>query len=221
MPRRLHTDHLLVALSLGAGCVDAAGFMTDNVFPANMTGNSVVLALALANVKVEGAWLAGLVLVAFCLGAAAGCRLLRSAPDGWSLKVHHALLLTGGVLLAGAIALVLGMPDNLSPVLTAFAMGVQAAAVQQVGVAGVSTIVVTNTLLTAIRRWVGVPAAKKVPPHRSIPAWSWAAYFTGALLGGLLQRFAPPPCPMAVAAIILIAVVVAAAKLPLASARSD
>ncbi len=209
MSRGFQSDHLLIALSLGAGCVDAAGFMTAGVFPANMTGNSVVLALAVATVKIEGAWLAGLVLVAFCLGAAIGCRILREAADGWSSAVRRVIFISGCVLLGGAASLFFGLPEIYAPVLTAFAMGLQASAVQQIGVTGVSTVVVTNTLVTVIRRWVGVPSAKKVPPHRSIPAWSWLAYFSGALLGGLLQRFAPHPYPMGVSAVILITVAAA------------
>jgi uncharacterized membrane protein YoaK (UPF0700 family) len=89
---------------------------------------------------------------------------------------RQGVLLAAGLTLAlSAFGLGLGLPHFYGPFLAALAMGLQASAVQQIGVAGVSTIVVTNTLITTIRRWVGSPASPSIPPHHFLPAWSWLA----------------------------------------------
>ena len=47
---------MLVMLSLAAGCVDAVGFLgLGQIFVANMTGNTVLLGLALGQAKGQAA----------------------------------------------------------------------------------------------------------------------------------------------------------------------
>lgn len=192
----MNRDPLLLSLTLAAGCVDAAGFVAANVFPANMTGNTVVLALAIARFGVDNPGLAAGVLFTFCLGAFAGAWWLRESRERWSGKVRVALFAVGALLLASGVAIESVAPAPYLTLLTAMAMGIQAVAVAQVGVAGVSSVVVTGTLTTVIRRWAGSHKPQKRESHNWLPAASWVAYFAGALIGGVLDRFIGPAWPV-------------------------
>jgi uncharacterized membrane protein YoaK (UPF0700 family) len=179
----------LLLLSLAAGCVDAIAFVGAGVFPANMTGNSVVLALALPH---GGGALPALALASFCLGAAAGWRLVAAEHPGWTARVNVALLLAALLVLASAGVLAVSAGKFLPWLLgaTAMAMGLQSAAVQQIGVPGVATVFVTGTLTTGIARLVTTirrraGAALTPPAAPWLPLLTWAAYFSGAVLGGL------------------------------------
>lgn len=185
----MHLNRHLVPLSAAAGCVDAGGFLLSGAFPANMTGNTVVLALALSHTgaKVSGAGLAVAVLAAFCLGAAmAAIKLRHTLEHGWSKPVRLSLLAVTLILFAAATAAWLGLPHYCVVTMTAFAMGLQAMAATAVGVVGISSVVVTGTLTTVVRRFVG--GAVKVPEDPWLPAASWVAYLLGALFGGLLEH---------------------------------
>ncbi len=116
-----------------------------------------------------------------------------------------------------AIALGLGASPFL-PALTlaaSMAMGLQATAVQQLGVPGVATVVVTGTLTTAVARLVGAASS---PPHTAsvnsmaLPFLSWAGYFTGALLGGLQKSLLHAGLPIALPGLLLVAVAVIAGR---------
>jgi len=183
-------DAILILLSLTAGCVDAMAFLSSGVFPANMTGNSVVLALFLARASVDGVLLSGLALLGYCVGAVLGSWLTHSPQPSrqWSSKTSLTLLIGGVILLACAAALGL-FGESLLPLLiplTAAAMGMQSAAVLRLGVGGIATVVITGTLTTALMRLTGKvvdPSANMESPW--LPALSWFAYFVGALLGAL------------------------------------
>lgn len=185
---------LLLALSLAAGCVDAIAFLHTGAFPANMTGNSVVLALALLHVKIDGITLCLLALLGYCLGAAAASLLLPVPKNdhAWSPRVSLVLLLGGLLLLGCAASLGMFGPAFLPLLitLTAAAMGMQSAAVLRLGVTGVATTVITGTLTTAMMGFVnkarGQTDAKGSPGLTSL---IWLAYFAGAFVGGMRSVF--------------------------------
>ena len=63
-------DAMLTSLSLAAGCVDAVGYLgLGQVFVANMTGNTVLLGLAIGQVGGRGVLHAGTALAGFVLGS--------------------------------------------------------------------------------------------------------------------------------------------------------
>lgn len=144
---------LMLALTFTTGIVDAVGYLgLDRVFTANMTGNVVILGMALAggdDLPVLGPTLA---LGGFLAGAALGGRLLRSAPAGWSDRT------SGTFAATGVIAVGLGIGAFVSPpregtvwaltltTLLAVAMGLQAATARRLAVKDVTTVVVTSTL---------------------------------------------------------------------------
>jgi uncharacterized membrane protein YoaK (UPF0700 family) len=62
---------MLVMLSLAAGCVDAVGYLgLGQIFVANMTGNTVLLGLALGQAEARAALRAVVALVGFIVGVA-------------------------------------------------------------------------------------------------------------------------------------------------------
>src|SRR6478752_3952413 len=76
---------LMLVLTFTTGIVDAVGYLgLDKVFTGNMTGNVVILGMAL--VGADGLPILGpaLALVGFMAGAALGGRVLRRAGGTWT-----------------------------------------------------------------------------------------------------------------------------------------
>lgn len=143
---------LMLALTFGTGLVDAVGYLgLDRVFTGNMTGNVVILGMAL--VGDTGLPLLGPVvaLAGFVLGAALGGRVLRRAEHAWTRRTTTLLALVGLLVLALAVLLLL-VADPAEPVLLVVtgvlggAMGLQAATARFIAVKDVTTVVVTSTL---------------------------------------------------------------------------
>src|SRR3954469_17785458 len=82
---------LMLVLTFTTGAIDAVGYLgLDRVFTGNMTGNVVILGMALvggSGLPVLGPLLA---LVGFMAGAALGGRVLKPAGPGWT---HRTTLL--------------------------------------------------------------------------------------------------------------------------------
>jgi uncharacterized membrane protein YoaK (UPF0700 family) len=152
-PDRLHVG-LMLALTFSTGVIDAVGYLgLDRVFTGNMTGNVVILGMALTgadDLPVVGPVIA---LALFLLGALVAGRTLRAQPAGWSNRTTALFGVVGLVLAASAVtAFVAGSdrPEWLGLVITGalgFAMGVQAGSARQIGVKDVTTVVVTSTLV--------------------------------------------------------------------------
>jgi uncharacterized membrane protein YoaK (UPF0700 family) len=83
-PAALHLG-LMLALTFSTGVIDAVGYLgLDRVFTGNMTGNVVILGMALAgadDLPIVGPVVA---LVLFMLGALIAGRTLRPVAAGWS-----------------------------------------------------------------------------------------------------------------------------------------
>ncbi len=205
---------LLVMLSLAAGCVDAAGFLGfDEVFVANMTGNTVLLGIAIGQADSEAVLHAVTALAAFICGVAAGAIAVgwKQERDIWPKSVTLALAIEFAVLVgfAGAWLYTGAEPSGgitfLLISLSALAMGIQSSAVRRLGVPGVATTYITGTLTnlteTAID-WLRTIRSPKIsgedseespepaPPSARgllLPADVWLAYGTGAVVGGAAQ----------------------------------
>jgi uncharacterized membrane protein YoaK (UPF0700 family) len=146
---------MLLLLTLAAGGVDAISYLgLGHVFTAMMTGNTVLLGLALGQGHVLAAVRSILALVGFAAGVAVGALIVRRGPRqaDWSPAVTRALTLEGILLGGFAVAWHLTGPERgevgvgLLIVLTALAMGIQSAAVQRLGVPGIMTTYITGTL---------------------------------------------------------------------------
>ena len=151
-PAGLHLG-LMLALTFSTGVIDAVGYLgLDRVFTGNMTGNVVILGMALAgadDLPVVGPVIA---LVLFMVGALIAGRTLRSVAAGWSNRSTVLFGLVGLVILLAAIPMLV-LDDPIEPIKLAvtgalgLAMGLQAGAARHIGVKDVTTVVVTSTIV--------------------------------------------------------------------------
>jgi uncharacterized membrane protein YoaK (UPF0700 family) len=202
-------DALIVVLSATSGYVDAVSYLgLGHVFTSNMTGNTVLLGLALGQAQGVAALRSLIALAGFLCGVAAAALIVerdkgptRSAL--WPASVTTAFALEGAMLLAFAAGSVVARtPDSglVYPLiaLSAVAMGMQSVAVRELGVAGVTTTYITGTwtsligeLVTRARRQgrsrtaeLAVAATTRV---RQVQAAVLAVYFVAAIAGGLAE----------------------------------
>ena len=139
----------MLALTFSTGVIDAVGYLgLDRVFTGNMTGNVVILGMALTGAN--GLPIVGPVvaLALFMVGAAASGFVLRPVAAGWSGRSTALFAAVGAILLAGAVAI--SLAPALALVVTGalgLAMGAQAGAARHIGVKDVTTVVVTSTIV--------------------------------------------------------------------------
>lgn len=199
MASRLH-DHpaglhlgLMLALTFSTGVADAVGYLgLDRVFTGNMTGNVVILAMALTGADGLPIWGPLLALALFLIGAAISGRSLRGLAAGWSVRTTVLFGVVALLLLAAAIVAFGSTGPRPLPVayvitgLLALAMGMQAGAARHIGVADVTTVVVTSTLVgLAFDSRFGRGAAKHPWARR---AGAIVLIAAGAAAGALLLR---------------------------------
>lgn len=218
-----HTDARWLEWSLPAlawvgGSLDAVSYLAlGHVFTANMTGNTVLLAMALGNAEFARALRSLLAVLGFALGVAAGAGLLRGQAIGWSVRVNRLLLIEAVVL--GAAALVLAWAGETPlPIAWVHAlivslgavMGLQSAAVRQVHLAGVHTTFITGTLTEWVAGLVARPPSKGLPLGR-MRASVYVTYGLAALVTAWLQgRW--PPLPAALSWLVLLGVIAFGAR---------
>ncbi|MER6506938.1 YoaK family protein [Nonomuraea sp. NPDC001636] len=175
----------MLALALAAGAVDALSFLAlGQVFTANMTGNIVLLGLALGTGDASHVIRSGIALAAFCLGLAIGFTLLggttpagrapprerepaegpAGGPVGGPAGVPIGVPVRPLVVLVAELALLLVVAAGWAarvlphPALIAAsgtAMGLQSAVTRWAGGPGLSTTYVTGTLTSLAGRAVG------------------------------------------------------------------
>ncbi|MEO8751309.1 MAG: YoaK family protein [Casimicrobiaceae bacterium] len=193
-PRATPRDTVFaVLLAATCGIADAVGYVSSGIFAANMTGNTVLVGLALAGQDWLLAGERALTLVTFFAGAMLGRRLAAKARPWAPLLVE--------AVLVGLAAL--PWPGVMAPLwIVALAMGVQASAFTGFRGVAVSTIVITSSIAhlaeDAQDRLRGSPP----PASGGLLALIWVAYGAGAVLAGILLqavRF-----PLAVPAAILL-----------------
>jgi uncharacterized membrane protein YoaK (UPF0700 family) len=183
----------LLALAFAGGCVDAVSYLgLGRVFTANMTGNTVLLVVAVARHSGADAARSSVALGGFCVGAAVAMLLLPRPISPWPSRASGALLLEMIALVALLLMWALIGTRDIRYELIAIAgvaMGAQSAAVRASDTRGVNTTYMTSTLLNAIaglvRRARGTPQPGDGP---SLPAAAWVTYGLGALAGAFAER---------------------------------
>ena len=206
---------LLLALTVVTGLVDSFSYLVlGHVFVANVTGNVVFLAFALAGASGFSITASLAALGAFSLGALAGGRLSTE------LGTHRGRLLavvtgiqTVLVVASVAVAATAGDPGSgvaryVLIVLLALAMGMQNAAARKLAVPDLTTTVLTLTItgIFADGRLAGGASSRIGRRLLSV-----LAMFLGALVGALLVLRADATLAIAAASVLLIVVAVAAA----------
>jgi len=186
---------VLLTLTVVTGVVDAASFLgLGHIFTANMTGNVVFLGFAAAGAPGLSVARSGTALAAFAVGALLAGRMTAAMRTGprrpWATA---AFAIEAGLLLASA-AVAAASGNDLTErgtvlyvviVLTGLAMGIRNAAVRKLGVADLTTTVLTLGI-------AGLAADSSLAGG-SNPGWrrrtgSVAAMFAGAALGAWLLR---------------------------------
>jgi uncharacterized membrane protein YoaK (UPF0700 family) len=210
---------LLVLLTAAAAAVDAISYLgLGRVFTANMTGNTVLLALAAVQGELKSTARLAVALFAFAAGAGVGAFVARwgREPRTWPLSLTMVvvieIVLLGGSAAAWAAA---GSTPGPAPLfgliaLTALTMGMQSAAVRTVSGAGVTTTFITGTWTDLISGLTGPAGLRR---NRSRRAAAIGAYIAGAALGGALLIHEPPWISPLLPAALLVVVAASASLL--------
>lgn len=208
--RPVERDVLLMLLAIAAGSADAWGYFgLNHSFVANMTGNTVLIGVAIA--KVHGDLLHPLIsLACYAAGVGAGTALTRTMiTEGvWAKTVSWTLLLESfliaGVEVAWAVLLTgsgaATVERNVLLAVLAFAVGLQSAAMLRLSVPGIVTTYITGTLTNlmsgAARLLAGdkqlLKTGKKEFEERLLlQAGVLVCYLLSATAAGFLLRYVP------------------------------
>jgi len=182
----------LLVQTVATGLIDAVSYLgLGHVFTANMTGNVVFLAFAVAGAPGLSIPRSAVSLGAFLAGAVAGGRLAARLGSGPRHRwVAMAFAVEAGLLLCAAVAAAAGTRAALLAVyavvvLTALAMGVRNATVRKIALPDLTTTVLTLTL-------TGLAADSTLAGGDNPRAWrrgaSVLSMFLGAAAGALLVR---------------------------------
>jgi len=206
-------DLLLVALTFAAGSVDAVALLRLDVFTAVMTGNIVLLGLAVGQGSFGNALRSIIALVAYGVGVVVGARIVGAVviETHWSRKVTRALAVEWVLQLAFLIGWFItgANPDGVSAAaliaLSGVAMGIQAATARALA-PGMSTTYVTGTLTGLLSE---LSALGSVSGDRRRRASIVVALALGAVAGAFALSVVPliaPAIPLAVVgAVVLVA----------------
>ena len=206
---------LLLVLTAATGVVDAVSVLSlGHVFVANMTGNVVFVAFALAGVADFSLPASVTALLGFLLGAFLGGRLARRHTHRGRLLRNVALVELGLVLVAFLLSLLADgdAPAVAQAALLAVAMGTQNSTARRLAVPDLTTTVLTSTLsgFAADSRRQGMVAAAR----RALAVF---AMFVGAVIGATLLLHTRAAWALA-AATVLIGLVAAVSAV---SSRGD
>ncbi len=191
-----HESRLVGALlvqTVATGLIDAVSYLAlGHVFTANMTGNVVFLAFAIAGAPGLSIPRSAVSLGAFLAGAMAGGRLAARRATGPQHRwVATAFAVEAVLLLAAALAAAAGARAVLFTaygviVLTAVAMGVRNATVRTIALPDLTTTVLTLTL-TGLAADSALAGGSN--PRAGRRGASVLSMFVGAALGALLVRY--------------------------------
>jgi uncharacterized membrane protein YoaK (UPF0700 family) len=210
---------IAVLLTFSSGAMDVASFTRlGSVFASVMTGNIVVFGLSLARGSVSLAAHTLTAIAGYVIGVAVGTRVAwfhgrrapgRTSDSPWPPHVTMAFLLEF-LLIAGVAAgweITGSRPGGAGQfvmlVLATCAMGIQSAAVTDMGLKEVSTTFLTGTLtglVGSLAAWDG----RRVGLRRPGVLFGLAS---GAILAGLLVAYVPdlvPALPLGAVATVIV-----------------
>ena len=208
--RPAECDLLLMVLAAAAGAADAwSYFGLNHSFVANMTGNTVLIGVALAhrNGDLRHPLIS---LIGYAFGVMAGSLLTRKVrPENlwpravsWTLLLESLLLALAeaGWAIVHEAASWMEVDRNLLLVGVAFAIGLQSGALLQMKIPGVVTTYITGTwtnLMSGLARLVArgdkpLKGGKKQFEERLLlQAGILSAYLLSAAAAGLILRYFP------------------------------
>jgi uncharacterized membrane protein YoaK (UPF0700 family) len=231
---------LLLLLACAAGAIDAISYLgLGRVFTANMTGNTVLLGLALVQADYQEALRASLALMGFLGGGALGAWVVEKGSSAglWPRTVTVALAIELVLLVVFAVGWLYTGKEAATFVargslimLSALAMGVQSAAARRLEVSGIATTYITGTVTTLaawLIRWLGGGGASASTlsqagtteagaPRQARRAVGllvavWGIYIGGAMVAGACVRLSPELAVVFPLTLTLVVIVTAAA----------
>src|SRR5580693_4069177 len=206
-PKQQALTLIAIALTFASGAADVTSFTRlGSVFTSVMTGNIVLWGLAAAEGSLTLASHTAVSIVGYIAGVALGTWVAHGtkeadAEPGTGVLATHVIwvLLAELTLLAGFTvgwevcgARPAGWAQFCLLATLAAAMGMQSAAVNDMGLAQVSTTFLTGTLTGLVSSLV---SPGKKTPHRLRRYGVLAGLAAGASLGGLLVATAPDAVP--------------------------
>lgn len=154
-----------------AGFVDAVGYVDlGGVFAANMTGNTVLLAMSAAHGKWANTLIYVITLTSFSAGVAVAYLL-----EAKHLRVPlllEALLITVVALVAPG--------KTVALIMLAGAMGLQAASMTRFGTVTISTVVVTSVIVRIVEGGLSKNPPPDIALTMPVLIAAWSAYAIGA-----------------------------------------
>jgi uncharacterized membrane protein YoaK (UPF0700 family) len=198
----------LALLSFTAGSMDAIAFLTlGEVFTSAMSGNTILLGLALGQGRMSAASHSLAAFVGYVIGVAIAALPLGISRHGveWTLILECLIL----AVFAG-IWTSFGGPIDPTEVyaliiLSAIAMGLQGAVGRAIGVPGVPTTVITSTL-TAIIGAITERVVARDRPVLTVPTRQQIETFAAYLASAAVIAFAVSRSPTALSYFPLAAV---------------
>jgi uncharacterized membrane protein YoaK (UPF0700 family) len=192
----IERDVRLLILAASAGSADGwSYFGLGHAFVANMTGNTVLLGLAVF--QIHGDLLHPLTsLLGYFAGVMIGTLMAGDIPSGiaWSKRITRALLLEGIVLLAAEAAWIAMRlrPNYLLLASVALAIGVQSGAMVQLKIPGVVTTYITGTWTTLLSSLIRLKKHERQQQETLLlQAAILSVYFLSAVVTGWLFRHLP------------------------------
>ncbi|MFI5267078.1 MAG: YoaK family protein [Chloroflexota bacterium] len=226
-------DALLLTLTLACGCMDAISLLAlGRVFSSMMTGNMVLLGLALGQSANADLLRIGVALVAFSLGVALGSAIIGrdNAHVVWPRRVTVALGVELALLADFAFVWQIDVAraselGNLSLIaMSAAAMGIQNTAALTLGITSVAktpvpgTAYLTGTLTSLLFEFVRHAESGSEVGRRLV---ALGALITGACLTSLALRYLPAAAPLLPLAGLAAVVTCAARAFGAAGAHTD
>jgi len=154
-------DAMVLVLTWAASGADAISYLgLGHVFTANMTGNAVLLGLAVGQGQGLAALRSIVALVGFAVGAGVGAIMVEKGPQhtDWPVAVTQAVAVEGIILALFALGWHLSARSGGTLysliTLSAVAMGIQSAAIRHLKVPGIATTYITGTLTSMVAEFV-------------------------------------------------------------------
>ncbi|SEK29382.1 YoaK family protein [Paenibacillus sp. OK003] len=199
--------YAMLLLCMSAGMVDVIGYLgLGHVLTANMTGNIVLLGIAIARAQELVVLRALLALIGFIAGNAIAAYMIGhvQTKNGWSARVTAVFTVESILLLLFAIAMISPYSEQLSYFLIAMlaaAMGMQTTAARRIGIAGISTTVLTNNLAAVVEDAVSIlqrlrhanirSLVKALSADAYLRAGAVVIYLGGVILAAMLFHHVP------------------------------
>lgn len=170
-------------LVIVAGYADAVGFLAFGAFAGAMTGNTVLLGIALARADFNAAAQSAIIIASFLVGVGVHALLGRKLP----------LVAIFAIEAVAIVAAALVGPLVAAPVL-AFAMGLQNATMTRFAGASLNTVFLTGNLQKMMQGFLGRFAGSTKPPkseaaESAMIVGLWGAYLGGVVAGALAQHW--------------------------------